>query len=646
MRPSLLLAVLATLGIAAFAWCMLRDPDGVPQASRNGDEASKSARASAGATQPGSEAPPREEVEQAEPVARDHDAKTKGLRLRVQLRGVRPDAPWTAPAKLEIWGDDRRDQELVVFEETRRPDVDARVVFELPDWCAPQADGYVIQRVSLSATDPNYEPLQRRYQSRDLGRELVVDVEFVSELSGNVRDTAGKPVAQSRVVAFASRNGQPLPGMVATAPTEPDGSYRLLVPPGAPMWLVALPCRRTDYEGYLYRRTQWSMTKDLLPATKVATATAGAPTIVPDFVLERAAHVTGTVQWDDGTPIAYAWLEASPRGDTLSLTDGEYLRRIGGRVAPGMSIATDQQGRFALPTLAGTTIDVRVLRGPRSQDAGRWIGDLPQQPASVGKAVVFTVPRPVVLRARCGAEPSAYATVEVAAECMLQTDKSGELTVVPTAPVRVRAMRRDLRSPWYEISPADAGRTIDLSLRQEKLTAVTIEVDDAATEDNHTILYRRDGGPEQSEFLPRNDTLELFLEPGRYDVALVDVPSFLGTIADEVEVIVGDEPTSVRLRNAPGGTFAVKATDGHGAWAGGTCTVRNAEGREWRMTFEAGDETRGRPGELLATGVNTFRRQLPPGDYELRCDFGALGTHRETVTIRANRTTDVRIRLP
>lgn len=43
---------------------------------------------------------------------------------------------------------------------------------------------------------------------------------------------------------------------------------------------------------------------------------------------------------------------------------------------------------------------------------------------------------------------------------------------------------------------------------------------------------------------------------------------------------------------------------------------------------------------------NTFLRVLPPGDYELRCDFGPRGTHREPFRVRPREWTDVRIPLP
>jgi hypothetical protein len=226
------------------------------------------------------------------------------------------------------------------------------------------------------------------------------------------------------------------------------------------------------------------------------------------------------------------------------------------------------------------------------------------------------------------------------------------------APVRVRACQSNLRSTWNEIGPTDAGRTIDLALQPTTPTPVTVEVDDAPTPAIHTIRYRRDGGLEYRDSVAGGDKLELFLDPGNYHFAVVVRDSNRLMIEDDVDIHVDTKPVAVRLRSSPGGTFAVKATDGHGAWVRGTCTVRDTAGHEWRGCFLGQDNTEwrgcfqgqgspeGRPGELLATGVNTFLRRLPPGDYELHCDFGARGQHREVVTIRANETTDVRIRLP
>jgi hypothetical protein len=659
MRRQLPFVLLAAIAVLALAWCLLDELELSPRDASNTRAPNAVVPANVTAAPPADDGANESRRQEGAPApASDSNTTTKGLQLRVRLRGLHAKAPWTAPLRLSLDGRDEPRDQWLSFRDQRAPGADGLATFAVPDWCADAAR----QKGRLEARDPNYQMLQQRWDGApDLAHELVVDVQVVGALTGRVLDHAGQPVAPARVVAFALRDGQPADTALATVNTREDGSYRLPAPPETPLWLVAVPMERpvgrmleTEDGGV---PDSGALRVDLLPAATTATARIGEPTTVLDFVLAPASRITGSVKWVDGEAIVGAMLLAAANGAkrlplqiVSGVTNGAFVERdASGRLFAGTAAVTDEHGEFELPGIAGATFEVRLLSLARTS-APTYFRPRPVQQAIAPQRVEFRLPRPVVLRALDGDTPVAQATLEIAGE-----PASGAITecrFVLATTLRVRASRERLRSRWRDIGPADAGTTIDLPL-QAALTEVSIEFDGDFRVRNTVVHWRRDDGVEGREHLMRDDrpgAFQVFLEPGLYHVSAGPgggERNGVFLLPSERDVEVGAETVSLRLPALFGGTFTVMATDSGGLYVAGTCQLHDRAGADHTASFrlENGGNN-GRNGELLGGGTNTFTRVLPPGDYELMCDFGAHGAHREIVTIKPRETTDVRIRLP
>jgi hypothetical protein len=147
----------------------------------------------------------------------------------------------------------------------------------------------------------------------------------------------------------------------------------------------------------------------------------------------------------------------------------------------------------------------------------RVIGPPLQQSAVAPQRLEFALPRPVLVVVRNGDATVAGAIVEVDGGPKLRTDRRGELRVVPTGTVRLRATHERLRSAWHEVGPGDARTTIELTLAAD-LVEVAIEFDGDFRVRNTTVQWRRDDGVEGREHLLRDDrpgAFRVFLDPGR-----------------------------------------------------------------------------------------------------------------------------------
>lgn len=656
-RRRVLFAAVAAILAVALAWRLSREPEvaaptaAAAHATRPGDDAATARESPAAASLPTgrAEAP----VAPAEP-----DVRTLGLQLRVRLRGLHPDAPWTAHVGLDLDGRDEAADRWRDFDATSAVDDQGLATFALPDWLA-NATG---QKGHLTANDPNYQELARSWQGTlDLTRELVVDVQVVGVLLGRVLDATGAPVPAARVVAFALRDADPVDAALASTNTRIDGSWQLLVPPGVSVWLLAAPMQAAEgtrrvsgRDGEVLDNDQ--LRSDLLPAAVAARARIGAPTTVPDLVLPPAAPVSGRVRWADGPALCDVCVEVVPDDGTLfALGSGAFVQRYGdGRLAPGARARTDAQGAFVLPALPGAAVRVRLVDLGVAGEQGALADPLPAQEAQPPQQLEFLVPRPILLRTRSGSQPIADARIELGNGRTLRSNRRGELALVAPVPCFVRASHERLRSPWRELGPGDAGTTVDLELVTAR-TSVSLEFDGDFRVRNTVVTWRRDDGVEGREHLLRDDRggpFELFLEPGRYH--LVAGPGggerngvFL--LPDERDVEVGGDGLVLRLRATFGGTFTVMATDSSGAWVGGTSQLFDSTGADVTDRFRVQDGGRareGRSGELLADGVNAFQHVLPPGDYELLCDFRDHGAQRQRFTIKPREVTEVRIRVP
>lgn len=582
----------------------------------------------------------------------DGATSTKGLQLRVRLRGLHPQAPWAAPLQLRLEArDDSRDQRSPVLAE-RVPDAQGLATFAVPDWCqtAPR------QRCRLEANDANYRPLEFRSESPlDLGNELVLDVQVIAVIEGRVVDEQHEPVAAARVSAFVLRDPLSKASSLVQTNTHADGRFRLPAPPDTPLLLLVTPMlpmpahvRPMARNGAEADRGQFR--SDLLPASLEVTPVVGRATTTGDLVLRAATTIAGVVHWDDGAPIAGAVVRTLPKtGTRLQLDHGPYLQRAAnGALVPGATTDTGHDGRFQLPGVPGTAVDVAVDLLHEARTVGSF-----QQVVMPGQPADFALPRPIRLRTTDGTAAIPQARIEIEGFEVVVADGDGIAAVVAPRALRVRAASARLRSPWLDVPTSAAGTTVDVVMTNERLP-LAIEFEGDFRVRNTVVTWRRDDGLQGREHLLRDDrggAFEVFLEPGRYHVTAGPGGGerngvFLLPVERDVDV---DGPTTLTLPALFGGGFTVMATDSSGVWVGGHCQLHDRSGADHTDHFEvdSGPQKRtGGLGELLADGVNRFTRILPPGDYELMCDFGPHGAHREIVKVLPREFTEVRIRLP
>lgn len=576
--------------------------------------------------------------------------------LRVWLRGLHAAAPWTTPLRVEIDGHDdrqaRRNTELLA-----PVAADGAAIITLPEWFPSAAQ----RRVLLEARDPNYRPLHHRIGDLHAsGQAIAVDVQVIAAFVGRVVDAARAGVPAARVVAYVLRNGQPVDGEVGTTNCRADGTFLLQAPPGVPLFLLAVPMhqaagtrRAIGNDGAILDHGR--MRADLLPAATTATGFVGAPVALPDIELPAAARITGRVRWQDGEGLADVVVQAMPLGGTrLSLSGSTFVQwHASGTLVPAATTTSDGAGGFALPAVPGTASIVEAQSLGSALDHGVLPAPL-RQSVVAPQEVEFVLPRPVRLRVEGGDPAAEPGVVEVDGGGRHGVDRSGGLLLVPTQPVRVRAVREQHRSPWRSIGPGDSGGTVALPLAAG-LIEVALDFDGDFRVRNTIVHWRRDDDATGSEHLLRDDgggAFRIFLEPGRYRLRAGPGGgerngAFLLPVERDLEV--GAERVELLLPAAFGGSFTVMATNRAGLWVGGRCQLVAASGELVPVRFrvqERGDRTTGGDGELLPEGTNVCTSVLPAGDYELLCDFGEQGALRHQFRIRPREVTEVRLRLP
>lgn len=643
-----LLAVVAIVAITLAAWLLsLRSEPGIASHTPP-STAPATGDAHAANAKPSTADPSAREAAASHPVA--PPPGTGGGVLRVRLRGLRADVPWTTPLQLRLESRDEAADRWLSHDARATLANDGTAAFPLPDWWsrATPHDGRV------SARDPNYLALEHRWRGAvDTTAELVLDVQVVALLEGRVVDTAGQPVPGARVDAFTIRDGAPIDEMVGMAGTRLDGTWRMKAPPAVPVLLVAQPLatgggRRvlTTEDGGLHPLGDRPHDA-LLPASVRAQGSLGAITAAPDIVLPAAATLRGAVRWSDRSPIRRAIVRVLARdGTTLRATERYAVHvHASGAASPLVEIETENDGSFTLPAVPGAAVEVALVALP---DA-RLVGDAPVRSAVPPQEVEFVLPPPVALRVLADGRAVPRARVEFEGRGANDTDVDGGLGVVVLAPVRVRASSGPLQSAWLDVAPTAAGSTLPIELRSVRVPT-SIEFEGEFRVRNCIVEWRAGDGRTGREHFLRDDRggpFELFLLPGHYQLRIGPgggEANGVFLLPSERDVDVTGEPVRLVLPASFGGSFTVIATDSSGLYPGGRCEVHDGSGADVTDCFTV-DGTRGARGELLPGGANTFVSILPPGDYELLFDFGQLGARRAVVAIKPREITDVRVRL-
>lgn len=580
--------------------------------------------------------------------AQDPAANATTPQLRVRLRGLHADMPWTEPLALYLQGGDgQARRSLFMMAKVQ----DGVATFALPDWTSELA-----ATGRIEAEDGNYLPMRWALpQPLDPRRELLASVQVAAVLTGRVVDGNGAPVPATRIAVFAEQDGAPTDREIAHVNTCPDGSWRLALPGAPSVYVVAAAMQaapRRRHPAGEEVADDGQMRSDLLPAGASTVAAVAKTTNVPTFTLATAAQVSGIVRWRNGEPFFGATVQVQPRdGTTLTLAHGVVVQRhADGRLSPVVSTRSEPDGRFGLPVLAGAACDVQLVDLGDDGDH-MLLAREPVRAATPGTPVTFELPEPVLLRTRRGDVSEINVTFTGEGWSEPQLDSDGELRVVPNGTGRVRVARDGLRSAWQPLGPNDGGRTLDLELLETPVALRLVFPNTSGVSAAQLSWSRADGSTGTTSAGLRNHTLEAMLLPGQYTIEVLPAcaPAEQFVMPTRHDVVLDEAPVELPVTVAYGGLFTVTATDSAGNHVAGRATLLGADGEERAVTFRIGhgDELRrGNEGELLPSPKNRSERALPAGDYELRCEFDGHQPVQQRVRVEARKVTDVYLRLP
>lgn len=646
-RTNTLLALVGVVLIAGAVWWFGRatDPGVVDAGVATNERADGRAAVATGDAQQSAFAPsPANADATSVEAATGHPfreaARLDGApRLRVRLRGLHPDAPWTAPLHLDMQAQVSDTSQFLEDAASAIVDADGRGTFVLPTWWR-RTPPFSQQ---IASDDDHYFPL--RYFQRgtlDLDAELVLDVQPRARLAGRVVDAQGATVEGARIAVFAIHRDVVVDPQVANARTNALGTFELDLPPDVPHLVLAIDSHRSD----------------CLPVQTRTTTRVGTITRLPDLVLALGVRLEGQARWSDGSPIADATVRLAQDAGTVLHEDYRGREQIfidhGGTVGL-TNTQTDGDGRFVLTLPNALPVDVELSLPPHV--AGRSSVRRTAQPP---QRLDFVVPLPIALKATL-LEEQDNASIEFQNGDPQALVRAGEiLTIaVPSTPTQVRAVSGRFRSEWTTIGPAQAGTEVRLTLAEGR---TEVAVDLAGGSASHAFIECTDasGRTSRQNWSPRKGPFRLFLDPGHWQVSLQVWRSGEDRVAQplpvERTIDVGTEPMTIVVPLERGGSLCVTATDRSGRHVPGTCRIVDHAGRDWSVGFSVIEPERvrgggsprlwtGGKGELLPRGTNRLDGALRPGDYELQFEFVGYGARHQRVTIRAGETTDVHVKL-
>lgn len=651
---------LLIVAVAAAVWCGVDWSDGPAPL---GDETLRVDAAQAAATANRTDAAAPENRRTSVPA--DVTAHEPSVPFRVQLRGLHPKAPWTAIVHVDLDGRDEGRQEWLSHPAHDVPDAAGFLNLQLPPWSAT-----MLRKLRVRADDRNYQEFDLRFDGElPSSREIAIDVQVVAELTGRVVDERGTPVPAARVVAFASTDGQPHDGALASTNTADNGTFVLAVPPASPLLLVAAAMEEASLSGMRMRGKHGAIgdvgvfRRDLLPSAKSAAGVIGVASAVGDLVLRPAASIEGRVVWSDGRPVAKAEVELVPDrvGTQLHLDEGAAVLEADDRSwSPVARVRSGDDGAFALPGVGGEHATVRVTSVPEHLLVGGFAidGIAPMRSATL------VLPLPIRLRAAVDGVDveDAEFLVEIARNRVARRRADdGECRVVlgdgDHDPASVIARAGAMVTARTALEQTMAGRTVVLSM-QRGLARLQVEFEGEARVRNAAFDFLPVArGTRAHEVGIRDDRrgpFEFWLQPGQYRMQVWSAGGeWNGTCLLPQERVVELPPAGQRVVVPAlfGGKLTVEVRDGMGRWLPGSCRLSRvgAAGGVVVPCFRVGSgetSVHGVEGHVLPVGPNECVVPLPPGEYEFEFDLGNRGVHRQRATIRALETTTVTLRLP
>lgn len=570
--------------------------------------------------------------------------------LKVQLRGLHADAPWTAALQLELT-DRGRGGAYGEHSASASIQTDGRCEFELPHWWQPGAP----VALRINGDNAGYRPLAHRQKGKLTLRDgLTLEVQAIAELRGKVSDSRGQAIANARISAFAIQAGQPYGEAVGTTGTDEQGQYVLRAPPDVPLQILAtaMQANPTRWRGQDGVNDNGRLRGDLLPATlpvQLDMLHAGKQC---DFQLSDAATIAGSVRWPDNQPVSGALLRfKGGDGHRLVISPHSELCWQADRtvVACGTALV-DARGQFSVPAPKDTAIQLAVVEIASTT----IIGELPSKTVTGPAAQDFMLPFPVTLRAIHATQLIPYARILMQGLPPLRAAADGTCNVLLAATTTVRAELGPLRSAWQSIASSQLRQVIDFEMSNQ-LVPMHIEFEGSASIRNATLYWHCEDGRQQTERLTRgdgdnngDDPFVIWLEPGKYDLRISAATgerndSYLLAIerAFQVQKLPADSPVQQLVVPARfGGNFTLQVLDENSRYVAGTCTVLGPDGKDYTAAMSKD----GMPGAFAAT-TSHYQDILPPGPYELVLNLGAGGVYKRYVTIQELVTTSVVVRL-
>lgn len=595
-----------------------------------------------------------------EAVAMPTDALPAAEEWAIQLVGIDPSVPWTAPLQLVL--EERARVECAI-------DANGACRFVPPAYALLPG----VHNLRLLTSESNYRLEQAYQQLEPLRRTRRAEYRVypAAVLQGRVRAPTGEGVLAS-VSAFVLRPEGPTEPLLSRTTSDMDGRYELRVPPGVSLlviaeavtqsallpWQVARPqgifeLERSDSLDEMSMPDLLQARTDLLPATARAQGAHGSPRLVDDLWLGATAPLTGTLTLLDGRPLRDAEVVAVPVALQARMWRANQFWVAGEGLLVGASTRTDAAGAFTMRLPSGRRF--RVLG--TSRDPLLLAGEPAQEAMAPGHLELVAPGELVQFRVLFSGKPAPRAWVDVGegAKPWPADDRGSLRATLPGERTRVEARSGVLRSEAVELVPGEHSGTVDLHLLEGDLAVVRVAVHSrppllaaqfswASTGDGHVLQVV---GERANETVP----FELRVPVGTYHLTVSHRPDepggqFLVPLQLDVEVAAGG--VLVERDALYGGRLLLDVREDNGVRPAGHFVLRNALGQDvtpGSVVRSRGDAHVEAPGVLQVTGESEMARLLEPGLYQLEVEADGQRT-QQSVTIKAWNYTKVQLRLP
>lgn len=585
----------------------------------------------------------------------------------VQLTGIKPGIPWTAPL-------------LIVFQaqlEVRGTVDDQGACRFVPPPGAREVD---LQLMQVIARDENYRITIRQHRSATLQRtgHMKVGVHAIGILGGRVLDPQGMGII-ARVRAFAFYRHAPSEPLARTI-SESNGRYELQVPPGVPLLVVAdaiaephstlgeitqgtiVGARteqpsRSQMEDLAFHHVGQTRS-GLLPAALTTKAVFRSPIELHYLQLGTASLVTGRVRFRNGQPLAGAIVRAhsAKEGDR----DWRGLRFWSDRnkVVFATSTRTNHAGEFSLHLDPSTPFRVSA-----DSEQPLLLAGTPSTVTTAPSRVDLRVPGELLtIRATKGNKPLPGAAIDFFIETF-HADAQGVLQVTLKPEGTFLRARDELSAPawtalpaasWTELPATGRPETMQLSVESPELSKVRIDLRSTPVLRDAVFVWQPmpSGRPITlpARRLDGQAPFELQVPAGNYELSIQDVKHAQGgayLLPCKYRAEVSSAGLARTFDVTFGGAIEIDLHAASRMRIVGRFTLMTASGEDVTPQTIALDKVGikhvGQTGKLQSIGCNRLATLFPAGTYTLTVHTITGVSVARTVTVTARSSTHVPI---